>query len=147
MHAVEGVVDIDDKALRRRAERAAILLDEGPPKAQQSPSVGEVFQPRDRRLRAQLFARRQTIQRQLKHRVPRSLSASLPSSYPAAIISMRNRMISAKRCTTLSGARGSTRQLARRSDKPSRRSISRSASKPPSDDSRPPSKRATTALP
>jgi transposase InsO family protein len=55
--------------------------------------------------------------------------------------------ISAKRCTTLSGARGSTRQLASRSAKPSRRSISRSASKPPSDDSRPPSNRATTALP
>src|ERR1700749_922775 len=77
----------------------------------------------------------------------RSASASLPSSYPAAIISMRNRMISAKRCTTLSGARGSTRQLASRSAKPSRRSISRSASKPPSDDTRPPSKRATPALP
>src|ERR1700741_386781 len=77
----------------------------------------------------------------------RSASASLPSSYPAAIISMRNRMISAKRCTTLSGARGSPRQFASRSAKPSRRSISRSASKPPSDDSRPPSKRATTALP
>ena len=56
-------------------------------------------------------------------------------------------MISAKRCTTLSGARRSTRQFASRSAKPSRRSISRSASKPPSDDSRPLSKRATTALP
>jgi hypothetical protein len=77
----------------------------------------------------------------------RSASASLPSSYPAAIISMPNRRISAKRCTTLSGARRSTRQFASRSAKPSRRSISRSASKPPSDDSRPPSKRATTALP
>ena len=46
-----------------------------------------------------------------------------------------------------SGARGSTTQFASRSAKPSRRSISRSASKPPSDDSRPPLKRATTALP
>ena len=77
----------------------------------------------------------------------RSASASLPSSYPAAIISMPNRRISAKRCTTLSGARRSTRQFASGSAKPSRRSISRSASKPPSHDSRPPSKRATTALP
>src|SRR6516165_8854281 len=48
----------------------------------------------------------------------RSASASLPSSYPAAIISMGNRMISATRCTTLSGARGSTRQLASRTRPP-----------------------------
>ena len=69
MHAVEGVVDIEDDALGHRSERAAILLDERPPKAQQRPPVGEVFQPRDRRLRAQLLARRQAIQRQLEHRV------------------------------------------------------------------------------
>jgi hypothetical protein len=69
MHAVEGVVDIEDDALRHHSERAAILLDERPPKAQQRPPVGEVFQPRDRRLRAQFFARRQAIQRQLEHRV------------------------------------------------------------------------------
>jgi hypothetical protein len=43
----------------------------------------------------------------------RSVSASLPSSYPAAIISMRNRIISAKRCTTFSGARGPLRQAAK----------------------------------
>jgi hypothetical protein len=60
---------------------------------------------------------------------------------------MRNRMISAKRCTTFSGIRGSLRQPAKRSASPSWRSISRKASKPPSEDSRPPSKRATTALP
>src|SRR5258708_40371035 len=56
-------------------------------------------------------------------------------------------MISASRCTTFSGIRGSLRQPARRSANPSRLSISRKASKPPSEDSRPPSKRATTALP
>src|ERR1700674_1446970 len=78
---------------------------------------------------------------------PRSVPASLPSSYPAAIISMRNRIISAKRCTTFSGARGSLRQRASRSANPSRRSTSRKTSNPPSEDSRPPSKRATTALP
>src|SRR5215469_7758162 len=47
MNAVERVVDIEDNALRRRSERAAILPDERPPEAQQSSSVGEVFQPRD----------------------------------------------------------------------------------------------------
>jgi len=69
MHAVEGVIDIEDDALGHRSERAAILLDERPPKAQQRSPVGEVFQPRDRRLRAQLLARGQAIQRQLEHRV------------------------------------------------------------------------------
>src|SRR5271157_155871 len=56
-------------------------------------------------------------------------------------------MISAKRCTTFSGIRGSFRQPAKRSATPSRRSISRNANKPPSEDSRPPSNRATTDLP
>ena len=52
MHAVEGVINIQNNTLRHRSERAAILLDERPPKAQQRSSVGKVFQPRDRRLRA-----------------------------------------------------------------------------------------------
>ena len=60
---------------------------------------------------------------------------------------MRKRMISAKRCTTFSGIRGSFRQAAKRSAIASRRSISRKANKPPSEDSRPPPKRAMTALP
>ena len=55
--------------LGHRSERAAILLDERPPKAQQRSPVGEVFQPRDRRLRAQLLARGQAIQRQLEPRI------------------------------------------------------------------------------
>jgi protein-disulfide isomerase len=55
--------------------------------------------------------------------------------------------VCAKRCTTFSGARGSFRQAANRSANPSRRSTSRNTSNPPSEDSRPPSKRATTALP
>src|SRR6516162_2013486 len=41
----------------------------------------------------------------------------------------------------------SLRQPAKRSASPSRRSISRKASKPPSEDNVPPSKRATTVLP
>ena len=69
MHAVEGVIDIQNNALGHRSERAAILLDERTPKAQQRPPIGKVFQPRDRRLRAQLLARGQAIQRQLEHRV------------------------------------------------------------------------------
>src|SRR6266478_4278472 len=60
---------------------------------------------------------------------------------------MRKRMISANRCTTRSGARGSFMHAAKRSANPSRLSISRKTSNPPSEDSRPPSKRAATALP
>ncbi len=49
MHAVEeparakegGVVDVEDDALRHHSERAAILLDERPPKAQQRPPVAK----------------------------------------------------------------------------------------------------------
>ena len=69
VHAVERVVDIEDDALWHRSERAAILLDQRPPEAQQRPPVRQVFQPRDRRLRAQLLARGQAIERQLEHRV------------------------------------------------------------------------------
>jgi hypothetical protein len=98
-------------------------------------------------LRAQILARGQTIERQFEHRVAAQRVGVVAVLLAAAIISMRNWMISAKRCTTFSGVRGSLRHLASRSANPSRRSISRKASKPPSEDSRPPSKRATTALP
>jgi hypothetical protein len=69
VHAVEGIVDIEHDALGHLPERGAVLLDQRPPEAQQRPSVGQVFQPRDRRLRAQFLARRQAIERQLEHRI------------------------------------------------------------------------------
>jgi hypothetical protein len=50
MNAVEGVVDIEDDALRHPSERGAVLLDQRPAQAQQRPNVRQVFQPRDRRL-------------------------------------------------------------------------------------------------
>src|SRR6266511_3892784 len=77
----------------------------------------------------------------------RRLVASLPSSYPAAIISSRKRMMSASVCTVLPGSRRSSMQAARRSAIPSWRSISRTTSRPPSEDRRPPSNRATTSFP
>jgi hypothetical protein len=67
--AVEGVVDIEDDALWHLPKRGAVLLDQRPPQAQQRPNIGQVFQPRDRRLRAQFVTRGQPVQRQLEHRV------------------------------------------------------------------------------
>jgi hypothetical protein len=52
VHPVEGVVDIEHDALRHLPERAAVLLDQRPAEAQQRPHIRQVFQPRDRRLRA-----------------------------------------------------------------------------------------------
>jgi len=52
MHPVEGVVDIEDDALRHPPERGVVLLDQRPAEAQQRPHIRQVFQPRDRRLRA-----------------------------------------------------------------------------------------------
>ncbi len=69
VHAVEGVVDIEDDALGHLSERGTVLLDQRPPQAQQRPSIGQVLQPRDRRLRAQLVIRGQPPQRHLEHRV------------------------------------------------------------------------------
>ncbi len=69
VHAVESVVDIEHDALRHLAERGTVLLDQRPPQSQQRPCVGQVFQPRDRRLRAQFLIRGQPIQRQFEHRV------------------------------------------------------------------------------
>src|SRR5271157_4547903 len=56
-------------------------------------------------------------------------------------------MMSAKLWVICSGARGSTTQAASRSATPRRRSTSRNARTPPSDDSKPPSNLTTMALP
>ena len=69
MHPVESVVDIEHDALRHLTERGAVLVDQHPSEPQQRPHVGEVFQPRDGRLRAQLVLRGQPVERQLEHRV------------------------------------------------------------------------------
>jgi hypothetical protein len=54
MHAIEGVVGIEHDAQRHLPKRGAILFDKGLSEPQQSPPVGQVFQSRDRRLRAQI---------------------------------------------------------------------------------------------
>ena len=148
MHAVEGIVDIEHDALGHLPERAAILLDQRPPEAQQRPPVGQVFQPRDRRLRAQLLTRGQTIQRQLEHRVAAQRVGVVAVLVPGGDHQHAEADDLAPSDAQPSPApAGPSGRLASRSAKPSRRSISRNANNPPSEDSRPPSKRATTALP
>ena len=44
VHPVERIVDIEHNALRHGTERAAELVNQGPPEAQQRPPIGQVFQ-------------------------------------------------------------------------------------------------------
>ena len=54
VHRIEGVVDVEDDALRHLAERAAVDIDQSPAQAQQRPRIRQVLQPRDGRLRTQV---------------------------------------------------------------------------------------------
>ena len=69
MHGIEGVIDIEHDAPRHLAEALAIVLDHGVPHAQQRTCIGQVLGARDGRLRAQVAPVRQTLHRQLEHRV------------------------------------------------------------------------------
>jgi hypothetical protein len=69
MHTVKSVIDVEHDALRRLPERSTVLLDQSAAQAQQRPCVGQVFQPRDRRLRAQRRILGPPIERQLEHRI------------------------------------------------------------------------------
>jgi hypothetical protein len=54
MYAIECVVGIEHDAPRHLPKRRAILLDKGLSEPQQRSPVGQILQPRDRRLRAQI---------------------------------------------------------------------------------------------
>ena len=69
VHRVEGVVDIEDDALRHLPERAAVDVDQSPAQAQQRPRIRQVLQPRDGRLRTQVPTRRQPFERHLEQRI------------------------------------------------------------------------------
>ena len=69
MNGVEGVIDIQHDTPRHLPEAPAVELDHGPCHAQQGPCPGQVFQPRDGRLRAERVTVRQMIQHQLEGRV------------------------------------------------------------------------------
>ena len=57
MHRVERVVDVERDPFGNLLEGFAIKIDHGAAHAQQRASIGQVFQPRDRRLRTQFAIR------------------------------------------------------------------------------------------
>ena len=69
MHRVERVVDVEHDPFGNLREGLAIKIDHGAAHAQQGASIGQVLQPRDRRLRTQLAIRWRQIERHLEHRI------------------------------------------------------------------------------
>ena len=69
MNRVEGVVDVEDDALRNLRERGAVEPDHGAAHLQQHASIGQVLEPADGGLRAEVALARQPLQRHLEHRV------------------------------------------------------------------------------
>ncbi len=67
MHRVERVVNIERDPFGNLPEGLAIKIDHGAAHAQQRAGVGQVFQSRDRRLRAQFAIRWREIERHLEH--------------------------------------------------------------------------------
>ena len=69
MNRVERVVDVEHDPLGNLPEGLAIKIDHGAAHAQQGARVGQILQPRDRRLRTQLAIRWRQIERHLEHRI------------------------------------------------------------------------------
>ena len=69
VHRIEGVVDVERDPPRHLAKRAAVDVYQGPGQTQQRSFVGQVLQPGDGRLRAQIPVRGQTFERQLEQRI------------------------------------------------------------------------------
>jgi hypothetical protein len=80
MNRVERVVDIENDALGDLPEGGAIKIDHGAAHAQQGAHVGQIFQPRNRRLRTQIAVGRRQIMRHFETGSTRRLLASMPSS-------------------------------------------------------------------
>ena len=116
--------------------------DQRPPEGQQRADVGQVFQPRNRRLRAQFFARLQAVERQFGHRVAAQCVGIIAvfvtgsDHQHAEADDLGQAVLNLLRCARVveegCQAIGYTR----------RRSISRNPHKPPSGDSRPPAEAA-----
>ena len=69
VHRIEGIIDVEGDPPRHLAKRAAVEFDQGPGQTQQRSFVGQVLQPGDGRLRAQIPVRGQTFERQLEQRI------------------------------------------------------------------------------
>jgi hypothetical protein len=66
MHGIEGVIDVENDPLGNLVEGRAIKIDRGATHARQRARVGQVFQTRDCRLRAQFPIGRREIERHLE---------------------------------------------------------------------------------
>jgi len=77
---VERIVDVEGDPFGDLLERITIEIDQGTAHAQQGPSVGQVFQARDRRLRTQFMIRWCEVERHLEHRIAAKTGSILPSS-------------------------------------------------------------------
>lgn len=69
MDGVEGIVDVEGDPLRDLRERGAVEPDHGAAHLQQHPPVGQVLEPADGGLRAEVALARQPLERHLEHRV------------------------------------------------------------------------------
>ena len=57
VNGIERVVEVEHNPLRHLCERRAVKIHHGSPHAQQGARVGQVFQPRERRLRGEVASR------------------------------------------------------------------------------------------
>jgi len=69
VNGVERIVDVEGDPLGNRSERSAIQFDHGAAHPHERAHVRQVFQSRDRRLRAEFAVRRREIERHLEHRI------------------------------------------------------------------------------
>lgn len=96
--------------------------------------VGQIFHPRDRRLRAQRRPGvRITLTRKLERRIIAQIIRVVAVLITRGDHRIRNRMMSSRLCCTLPGSRGSVRQDDRSPAKLNRRSISRRSVRPASE--------------
>ena len=85
MNRIERVVNVERNPFGYLLERLAIKIDHGATHAQQGAGVGQVFQPRDRRLRTQFAIGGRQIERHLEHGI-----AAKTGGIIAVFVSRRN---------------------------------------------------------
>jgi hypothetical protein len=69
MDRIESVVDVEGDPTRDLAERRTVEIDQRPGQADERSLLGQILQPRNGRLRAQVPLRRQAFERDLEQRI------------------------------------------------------------------------------
>src|SRR5512134_966004 len=69
MDRIEGVVDVEGDPPRDLAERRTVEIDQRAAQADERSRLGQILQPRNGRLRAQVPPRRQAFERDLEQRI------------------------------------------------------------------------------